>query len=149
MSAAVLFVDESDKVLLLKPTYRDDWNLAGGVIEESESPLDGAIRETKEELGISVAKQDLTLSAVDYRPAKDGFVDKLYFYFFGGVLTSDQIDSIVLQEEEIEEMRFVTLDEAKGLLSKWTYRQVALSLKSRGEKGIYLESGCLLSEVQA
>lgn len=141
MSAAVLFQDTEQRVLLLKPTYRDDWNLPGGCADEHESPLDAAVREVKEELDLTVDRSSLSLSAVDYRPAKNGLVDKLYFYFYGGVLPDEQIASIKLQESEIEEMRFTTLDEAKDLLSKWTHRQVSISLQQSGRAGVYLENG--------
>lgn len=141
VSAAVLLVNESGKILLLKPTYRDDWNLPGGVVEASESPLDGAIREAKEELGITLTRQQLRLSTVDYRPVKNELVDKLYFYFHGGTLSQQQVDSITLEQSEIEEMRFATLDEAKRLLSKWTHRQVSVSLSEQSSRATYLENG--------
>ncbi len=146
VSGAVLFVNESQEVLLLKPTYRDDWNLPGGVLEEHESPLDGAVRETKEELDLTINRTDLQLSSVDYRPAKNGLVDKLYFYFYGGALSEEAIQSISLQAEEVEEMRFVSLEEAKQLLSKWTYSQVSISLSSTNRAGLYLENGQLPGE---
>ncbi len=144
MSAAVLFQDTAQRVLLLKPTYRDNWSLPGGVVNEHESPLDGAVREVKEELSLSIDRSNLLLSAVDYRPARGDLVDKLYFYFYGGVLSNQKISSIILQSEEIEEMRFVTVDEAKILLSKWTLRQVSVSLQQSGKSGVYLERGELV-----
>ena len=146
VSAAIVLTDDQSRVLLLETNYRDDWNLPGGVLEEHESPLDGAVREAQEELGIVVDRHLLSLCAVDYRPAKDGFIDKLYFYFYGGALTQQQIDAIKLQDEEIEQMRFVDLDEAKQLLSRWTYRHVAASLRGQGDKGLYLENGAVPGE---
>lgn len=146
VSAAIVLTDGHGKVLLLEVNYRKNWNLPGGVLEEHESPLDGAVRETQEELGIVVDKASLSLCAVDYRPAKDGFIDKLYFYFYGGALTQQQIDAIELQHDEIEQMRFVDLDEARQLLSRWTYRQVAASLRGQGNKGLYLENGSVPGE---
>lgn len=149
VSAAIVLTDDQGRVLLLETNYRDDWNLPGGVLEEHESPLDGAVRETREELGIVVDRCSLSLCAVDYRPAKDGFIDKLYFYFYGGSLTQEQIDAIKLQDEEIEQMRFVKLREAEQLLSRWTYRQVAASVRGQGDKGLYLENGSVPGEQTA
>lgn len=143
VSAVIVLTDDYGKVLLLETNYRDDWSLPGGVVEAAESPLDGAVRETQEELGIVVDRHSLSLCAVDYRPVKDGFIDKLYFYFYGGALTQQQIDGIRLQDEEIEQMRFVDLDEAKQLLSRWTYHQVTASLRGQGDKGLYLENGAV------
>lgn len=146
VSAAIVLTDDHGKILLLEVNYRKNWNLPGGVLEEHESPLDGVVRETQEELGIVVDRHSLSLCAVDYRPAKNGFIDKLYFYFYGGALTQQQIDAIKLQDEEIEQMRFVDLDEAKQLLSRWTYRQVVASLRGQGDKGLYLENGAVPGE---
>jgi hypothetical protein len=35
-AAAALFTDEDDRVLLVKPNYRDHWSLAGGILEHGE-----------------------------------------------------------------------------------------------------------------
>ena len=140
ISGAVLFTNIAGEVLLLKPNYRDRWNLPGGVVNEHESPLDGAIREVKEELNLTLDRRSLSLSSVDYRPATDELVDKLYFYFHGGILNTSSILQIHLQEEEIDEMRFVSLEQARPLLSKWTHRQVFQAL-SAGSHSQYLENG--------
>ena len=140
MSAAVLFTNSDDELLLVKPNYRDTWNLPGGVVDEHESPLSAAVREVKEELDLSVEPSKLQFRTVDYRPAKDGLTDKLYFYFYGGTLDASSISNIQLQESELDEMRFVTLGEAEQLTSKWTHYQIRLSLSD--ERGsFYLEKG--------
>ncbi len=143
MSAAVLFTDKQHNVLLVKPNYRDTWNLPGGVIDEYESPLDAAVREVKEELGLTLDRTTLQFSSVDYRPPKDGLVDKLYFYFYGGILAPASISQITLQADELDEMRFVTLADAEPLLSKWTHRQVSAALSAIGKRGVYLEKGAV------
>lgn len=140
MSAAVLLTNEAQEVLLVKPNYRDTWNLPGGVVERHESPLDGAIREVKEELAIELNREDLCFSAVDYRPAKNGFTDKLYFYFLGGILDTSSISSIILQADELDAMKFVPISDAQPLLGSWTYRQVANALSFDGHAS-YLENG--------
>ena len=38
VAAAALFTDQLDRILLVKPTYNDAWNLPGGVVEPGESP---------------------------------------------------------------------------------------------------------------
>jgi hypothetical protein len=40
MAAGALFFNHRDEILILKPTYRDDWLIPGGVVELDESPYD-------------------------------------------------------------------------------------------------------------
>lgn len=51
VAAAALFTDELDRILLVKPTYNDAWNLPGGVVEPGESPSAAA---TREAIGLDV-----------------------------------------------------------------------------------------------
>ena len=64
LSAGVLFLNQKQEILLVKPTYREGWLLPGGVIDEDESPKHCAQREILEELGVRVACDTLLL--VDY-----------------------------------------------------------------------------------
>ncbi len=139
MSAGVVFRDESGKIMLVKPNYRDFWIVPGGNIDENESPLNCAVREVKEEIGLEIRPRQLSFRLVDYRPTHDGFSDKLNFYFDGGTLNPEQIDQIKLQEEELDEYRFVTLDEVIELSSDWTARQIRFAISQGGP--FYLEGG--------
>lgn len=140
MSAAVVFTDVDGRVLLVKPNYRETWNLPGGIVNEHESPLAAAVREVEEEIGLVVQPHLLEFRAIDYRPAKDGFTDKLYFYFSGEILDASSISKIRLQESELDEMRFVSLDEARQLTGAWTYRQIVISLSVQ-PGSFYTEEG--------
>ena len=64
MGAGCLFFNHEGKILILKPTYKDNWLLPGGVIEANESPRQACIREVKEETGIDC--QPTRLLCVDY-----------------------------------------------------------------------------------
>ena len=50
--AGCLFLD-SGKILLVKRAKEDLWELPGGMLEEGEDPEKTAIRETKEEIGVT------------------------------------------------------------------------------------------------
>ncbi len=139
MAAGVVFKDETGRILLVKPNYRDFWIVPGGTADDGEAPLACAIREVKEELGLKIEPGQLTFRLVDYRPPYDGFNDKLYFYFDGGVLSPEQIGRIKLQADELDEYRFVTLDEAMELSSDWTACQISFAVRQGGP--FYLEGG--------
>lgn len=58
-AAMVVLINDKDEVLLLKRSLGPHWMpgkwaLPGGHIEEGETPLDAAIRETKEETNLDV-----------------------------------------------------------------------------------------------
>ena len=61
---SILLIDKDEKILLQlrddKPTIHDPgkWGTFGGGIEEGETPLQGAIRETKEELDYDLVDPD-------------------------------------------------------------------------------------------
>ena len=57
----LVFLKYQDEILLLnrnKPSWMGCWNGVGGKIEEGESPVEAAIRETFEETGIKVNIKD-------------------------------------------------------------------------------------------
>ena len=106
VAAGCVFVDEEGAVLLVKPTYKDSWELPGGAVEADESPLDGCRREIEEELGIRC--QPGPLLTVDYRPTVDGVrSDALRFVFDGGRLDEADLAGAPIPSEELSEWRFV------------------------------------------
>jgi len=57
----ICFLKKGEHILLLNrdyPTWMGAWNGVGGKIEQNETPLAGALREIKEETGITV--EDIT-----------------------------------------------------------------------------------------
>ena len=140
VASSVLFRNSDGKVLIVKPNYRDYWNFPGGVVESNESPLDGAIRETKEEIGILISPATLTFLAVDYGPKQaSGKNDILSIDFDGGILSDSQIDNIIIQAEELDEYRFVDESELGTFLKPEKAKRIYNALKSK--TAIYLENG--------
>ena len=50
----MLVRDRDDRVLLCQLTYKQDWDLPGGVVEVGESPQLAVAREVEEELGLTI-----------------------------------------------------------------------------------------------
>jgi 8-oxo-dGTP diphosphatase len=65
VGSGCLFRDRDSRVIQVKPTYKERWDLPGGAVEEGESPLAACRREILEELGIDVTPDRLL--AIDYR----------------------------------------------------------------------------------
>jgi len=140
MATGALLLDEQSNILIVKPTYRPEWLLPGGTVEEDESPRIACIREVQEEIGLDV--QMSRLLCVDYMAAEPDKNESLQFVFYGGMLSQTQIEGIVLQESELSEYRFVSCEDALLLLSKNLARRLPPSLQALEEgTTAYLEHG--------
>jgi len=141
LAGGALFFDRRGRLLIMRPTYRKDWIIPGGMVEAGESPFQACVREVKEELGLKLKIGRLL--CVDYQPvrAKDFIDDSMQFIFDGGVLTDKQIEKIVIDPEEHLEYRFVTQAEALRLLNPELSRRtkICLALRKRGS-AVYLEN---------
>ena len=149
MAAGVVFLDASNRLLILKPTYKDTWTLPGGVVEENESPYQACVREVKEEIGLKI--QNIKFLSVDYMsPQTSEYPNKgenLQFIFFGGVLGEVEIKNITFTKDEISEYKFVSLVEAQQLVNKNLAQRLPKSLEAiHNSGGFYLEAGESISD---
>ena len=94
-----LLRDEQGRVLLCELTYKEEWDLPGGVVEVGESPADGLVRELQEELGLTLEVHGLV--TVSWLPAWRGWDDACIFLFDLGVVDADVVDRMSLQPTEI------------------------------------------------
>ena len=127
-AAAALFTDPAGLVLLVKPNYRDHWSLPGGVLEHDEPPHVGCAREIAEELGISLTPGPLLV--IDWVPAIDSRPrPSVHFVFDGGVIEDGA--TIRLQEEELDDYKFVPPDALDGYLPPIMSARVAAAVRAR------------------
>ncbi len=99
-----LMRDEHGRVLLCELTYKQEWDLPGGVIEAGEAPALGLVRELQEELGITVEVRGLI--TVNWLPAWRGWDDACIFLFDLGVVDSSITDGMTLQQTEIKSVQW-------------------------------------------
>ncbi|MFF5450409.1 NUDIX domain-containing protein [Streptomyces sp. NPDC012950] len=139
MAAGALFFDESDRVLLIEPSYKDYLDIPGGYVEEGESPRQACVREVQEELGI--APHIGRLLAVDWAP-NQGEGDKVLYLFDGGRLSVEQREQIALQADEIRGYDFHNPDQVPGLTIPRLARRITAAIQAR-TNGLtaYLEHG--------
>lgn len=137
MAAAVMLFNDKQELLIVKPTYKQAWTIPGGTINLNESPRDGAIRETREEIGLEIG--NISFICVDYKVDKYG--ESLQFMFYGGVLNKDQINKVQLQAEELSEYKFVNVDDVINFLSPSLGKRTIKCLDAlKDGKAIYLEN---------
>jgi len=72
LSCGILILTGQRELLLCHVTGQDHWDLPKGGAHADESPLQAALRETREETGLDLAAESLLeLGRFDYRPKKD------------------------------------------------------------------------------
>lgn len=136
----MLVRDREERVLLCQLTYKQDWDLPGGVVEVGESPQVAVAREVEEELGLVIAAGGLLLT--DWLPPWGGWDDALCLVFDGGVHDRAITDEIVTQAREIRSAAFCTLDEAAERCADFTFRRISSALANIAGGGpAYTESG--------
>ena len=132
-SAGALIRDGSGRLLVVKPIYRGDWLLPGGVVESDEDPLAGLRREVMEEVGIDAEVRSLW--CVDYLSARDGLGESLHFLFDCAPLPDDIAQSIRPRDPEIMEVKWLELADALPLLPG------SIASRLRAPEGHYLFDG--------
>ncbi len=98
-----------------KSIFPNLWDVsAAGHIGAGEEPIESAIRETEEEIGLTVASQDLDFYKVWKQSSKyNHFLDNEFQYVYF-LKFNDDINNLILQKEEVEDIRFCHTDALKN-----------------------------------
>ncbi|HEX6247412.1 MAG TPA: NUDIX hydrolase [Nocardioidaceae bacterium] len=138
--AQMLVRDPDERVLLCRLTYKEDWDLPGGVVEVHESPQLAVSREVAEELSLDISTESLLLT--DWLPSWSGWDDALCLVFDGGVHDPAILEQMVVQPREIRAAEFCTIEQVRERCADFTARRVESALaNARGEGPSYTESG--------
>lgn len=132
-SAGIVIRLNKSKLLLCRPTnqfktkFSNDklWGPPKGGIDFGEKSIDAAIRETREEIGIKIKKEQIKNQkpiVVSYAN-KNGSIYKKVHLFIVDIesvsqigLDSEEVPQNLLQIEEIDKAYFMSKDEAKSKL---------------------------------
>ena len=115
ISAGVIVINERGEVLLGHATYQPHWDIFKGGIDAGETPLEAAIREMREESGLSIQAADLVeIGEIRFSPKKD-----LHLYMMR--VQSDKIDLTLLKCTSMVQMGahvFPEMDAYKWVAAK-------------------------------
>lgn len=84
------------------------WSQTGGAVDSGETVIEAAIREVKEELGISIGKEDIEFM-LSYK-RRYTFMDVFL------VRKNIELKEVVLQKEEVQEVKWVTEEEIDDMI---------------------------------
>ena len=142
VGADVILRDGNGRILLVDPEYKPDWDLPGGMIEANEPPVDGLLRELREELNLELPSSQLALACVDWVSPHGPWDDSLMFVFDGGVLTEEQISGLHPDHEELDRYAFLTAEVAQQRLRPYVWIRVEAALKAAESQTVaYLHDG--------
>ncbi|MET8083944.1 NUDIX hydrolase [Micromonospora sp. NPDC005237] len=139
VAAGALFFDDQGRVLLVRPSYKNHWDIPGGYVEPGESPRAACRREIQEELGLRIELGAMLV--VDWAPVEQEG-DKLLFVFDAGALTIEQEQAIRFGDGELTEWRYVKPDELERYGPARLARRLLTAIKARTDNvGAYAEHG--------
>ena len=132
-----LIRNSAKEILLCELTYKQEWDLPGGVVDPHESPAQAVVREVREELQVEVAPQSLV--AVNWLPSWRGWDDAMLCVFDLGV--DDQIiENARLEPRELRALHWCTLEEVEHRAAGYVTRMLR-RLAHQAEGTAYLEDG--------
>ena len=137
VGAGLLIRNPEGHVLLVDPTYKDAWEIPGGLVELDESPREAAAREAEEELGRTFDVGDLLVVAYSDRGRTP--LDGIMFVFDGGV-TDEAASAYELPADELRAAEFVSIDLLDDyLIPKMAARMRAAVTAAESGRVAYLE----------
>ena len=107
----VIFIENDEHEYLIQKTSKEKggyYSSTGGHIDHGELPDDSIKREVEEELGINVDDDNIE----KYGYIIQGPVIKYIYYLYKNI----DINKCVLQEEEVEAIKYMTVDEINNLI---------------------------------
>lgn len=113
----VWVLNEKNEVLLqrrspLKKTGANKFSLTAGHIISGEKEIIAALRELSEEIGINVKEKDLILLDI----YKNEQIKNNCFSYTYLLKTNKQIKDMIIQEEEVSELKYITIEELENRL---------------------------------
>jgi 8-oxo-dGTP diphosphatase len=137
VAAGALFVDDG-RVLLVRKTYGNRWDIPGGYVDRGESPRAACRRELREELGID--RDPVRLLVQDWAPA-DQEGDKILYVFGCGELGADE-RRIVVDGIEVDRWDWISVDRLDEYVIPRLCRRLAQAHRAyHTGTTLYLEHG--------
>ena len=137
-SGAAVIRNSKGELLIVKPNYKDYWEVPGGMTELNETPRQAVIREIEEELGIQTLNHHLF--CIDFAISEP--FNRILFVFDCGTIDEETTNSIRLEQDELVEYQFLPFEEAFKILGPQLSNRLKNSVHAIKDKTcVYLENG--------
>ena len=113
IAVSIIYIENDNNEFLIQKTSKQKGGLyssTGGHVNHNEEPYDAIIREVKEEIGIDISNEKidyLGYLVVD-------FLVRFVYYLKKNI----DLDSLVLDKEEVESVSYMTKEELMDVINK-------------------------------
>lgn len=113
LATEVWIINSCSKILIQQRSSNKDvlpnmWGLTTGCMVSGEGTAEGALREVKEEIGLSIEKDELNFIRRIFR---ENSIWDIYF-----VYKDVELSKLILQKEEVSNVKFVSIEEFNNML---------------------------------
>ena len=139
MASGALITNAEGQILLVKPTYRPEWLIPGGIIEAHESPATTCQREVQEELGLKLPIGRIL--CIEYQ-SQSPRGESIQCIFDGGIISEHHLAQLRLPPDELSEAGCFAPTAAYELVNLAMAIRLQQALLARQTNiTIYLEDG--------
>jgi len=119
IAVAIIYIENDKGEFLIQKTSKEKgehYSSTGGHISYGEDAYSTIVREVKEELGIDISKNDIEYISTIERKKK--YVDIYYVE-----LSSNIIDKVVMQKDEVDDVKWISKREIEALHDKKKFKE--------------------------
>ncbi|MCA9352687.1 NUDIX domain-containing protein [Patescibacteria group bacterium] len=110
--ASYLILKNDNNILLghrINTGYYDNyWGVPAGHVEEGELPIDGLVREVREEVGIELNRETIQLAHAMYRTKHDPTGDRVDYFFTASDYTGEITN---MEPHKCSELQWFNIDD--------------------------------------
>lgn len=120
IKTVVVYIQNSKGKLLIQKTSKQkssEWATTGGHVSDGFSSLDTVHNEILEELGVDIPKSKIEFIQTEYSPLFPFALQDDYL-----LKTDLDIDTLHLQKEEVEFVKWMTIEEIQKLIKENNFR---------------------------
>lgn len=114
-AVCVLIWDGEGRLLLMRESQTGHWQTVGGMVDPDESPADAAVREAREETGLTV-RLDRLRAALGGPGYRVHYPNGDLCSYVSTVFDASVVSGDLAGDDEVAELRWLRLDELGGLM---------------------------------